>query len=139
MATGTLFLYFPGKEELLVHLFREDLEPVLEAAFATVDHGAPLLDQLVLVFDRVRERLEEDRELAAVFLKQLVFLTEDTRPEIVAFTGSFVRSIAELVEQAQETGERPTGLPTLPRRHQPLRHPAHQDRRRALQIRRSAP
>src|SRR5690554_4701746 len=48
---GTLFLYFPKKEDLLVHLFQRDIGAVTPELLATLSAQAPLLDQLLHVFD----------------------------------------------------------------------------------------
>jgi AcrR family transcriptional regulator len=33
IGVGTLFLYFPEKRDLLFHLFRQEIEPIVDRAF----------------------------------------------------------------------------------------------------------
>ncbi len=51
IGTGTLFNYAKTKEDLLLLVFREEMDIVVEQAFATIPNKGTLLDQLLHVFD----------------------------------------------------------------------------------------
>ena len=111
VGTGTVFVYFRDKDELLFHVFREELEPVGAQAFESLDSDAPLIDQLMHVFGQLLEHYGRDPTLSRVFLKQLLFRGEgdgdgaNPGADIFAFTFDFVRELAALVEGAQARGE----------------------------------
>src|SRR5512133_591320 len=52
VASGTFFLYFREKRDLLFHLFRDEVSAVQEEAFRTAPADGPLVGQLVHVFGR---------------------------------------------------------------------------------------
>jgi AcrR family transcriptional regulator len=105
VAAGTFFLYFREKRDLLFHLFREDISAVQEQAFASLPTGAPLVDQLTHIFGGFYTYYGRDPRLSRIFLKELLFLEEGERDDMLTFTMSAVVRFAELVARAKDRKE----------------------------------
>ncbi|MDX2170951.1 MAG: TetR family transcriptional regulator [Deltaproteobacteria bacterium] len=107
---GTLFLYFPEKKDLLIHLFHRDIAAVEADIFATLPAKAPLGAQLEHVFFKLYDYYARDLALARVFLPELMFLDAERRGRVTAFTADFLKRIAELIAAAQRRGELRRGV-----------------------------
>ena len=105
IATGTLFLYFPDKRALLLHLFRTEIEGVTNEAFAAVSDRAPLTENLFRVFERFYDYFGQDPRLSRVFAKELMFLDEPERSQLALHTVGMLSRIAEVITAAQRRGE----------------------------------
>src|SRR5512135_1831037 len=79
IGTGTLFLYVQSKEEVLVLVFRDEMDRACDTAFATLPRRASLLNQLVHVYSALIAVHERDQDLARVFAKELMFVSERLR------------------------------------------------------------
>lgn len=104
IGTGTLFLYFAKKEDLLVHLFHRDIGAVLEAMWAGLP-ARPLRAQLLHVFDALYDYYARDPALSRVFVKELLFLDAPRRDRVTAFTLDFLQRLVGLIEAARARGE----------------------------------
>ncbi|MGH7786071.1 MAG: TetR/AcrR family transcriptional regulator [Candidatus Binatia bacterium] len=105
IGTGTLFLYFPGKKDLLIHLFKQDIAAVEEVIFAGLDRELPLRSALLHVFDGLYGCYERDLPLARVFIQELLFLDAGHRRDVGGFTAEFLQRLVGLIEAARARGE----------------------------------
>ena len=105
IGTGTLFLYFPEKRDLLLRLFKDDIEPVHRAAVAALDADLPLVDAVVRVFRSLYDYYARDPRLSRVFLSELAFLDPARGADLARFTLDFLHAIARLVEAARDRGD----------------------------------
>jgi AcrR family transcriptional regulator len=112
IGTGTLFLYFRSKEDLLVAVFREEVGQAWDDAFALVDDGAPLLDQLLTAFNAVVAYHERDPRLARAFLKELLFVGEPVGGDVRRFMAAFLKRLDRLLRAAQSRGALDPAVPT---------------------------
>jgi TetR/AcrR family transcriptional regulator, fatty acid metabolism regulator protein len=104
VAAGTVYLYFKGKDDLLVSIFERSMNEVLaecRAAIATIEDPAARLRELAHLH---LGRLGRDKDLAVVFqveLRQSVKFME-------RFSESFLQDYFKLIRQAigdgQQTG-----------------------------------
>jgi len=104
IGVGTLFLYFASKEDLLVRVFREDMDHVADDAFASLPPGGSLLDELVHAYGALVALHERDRALARAFVKELMFVGDPNRASVDAFIGGLVDRTAARIEHAQRAG-----------------------------------
>ncbi len=111
IGAGTLFLYAPTKEDLLVLIFQDEVGRAVDAAFASVP-AKPLLDQVVHVFDAIIAHHTADPALARVFVKELPFV-DDSRHGVAQFMVQMKSRLAVLIEQAKAKGEIETDVPAL--------------------------
>ena len=101
---GTLFLYFPKKEDLLVHLFHRDIGAVEQEMFASLP-AKPLRAQLLHIFESLYAYYARDPALSRVFIKELLFLEAPRRDRVTAFTLDFLQRLVALIEAARARGE----------------------------------
>jgi AcrR family transcriptional regulator len=105
VASGTFFLYFREKRDLLFHLFQEEASRVQEDAFASEPKDAPLVQRLTHVFGRFYAWYGRNPRLSRVFLKELIFQEEGEAYPMMSFTMAFVLRLAELVADAKAKRE----------------------------------
>jgi AcrR family transcriptional regulator len=108
IGAGTLFLYAGTKEDLLVSIFRDEFDRIVERAFATLP-ATSLLDQALHVFGELIAYHERDPGLARVFVKELPFV-EDRRHGVAATMAALLGGIARLIDDAQARGELGAGV-----------------------------
>jgi TetR/AcrR family transcriptional regulator, cholesterol catabolism regulator len=113
IATGTLFLYAPTKELLLVHLFREEVEGVQLKAFATLPAKASLHRQLRHVFGAMFRFYAQRPALSRVFVRELLFLQGEAAEVHKALLYAFAGRLAELLSSAQDKGELADAVPPM--------------------------
>ena len=101
VAAGTVYLYFKGKDDLLVSIFERSMKDVLaegRAAVAAIDDPAERLDALAHLH---LGRLGRDKDLAVVFqveLRQSVKFME-------RFSETFLQDYFKLIRQAIADGQ----------------------------------
>ena len=106
IGTGTLFNYAKTKEDLLILVFRDEMEEVVAKAFASLPPKASLLDQLLHVFDCFIAYHKRDLEIAHALIRQLSSVNgEESRNDINAFMRGLLARMTELVTDAQRRGE----------------------------------
>lgn len=109
IGSGTLFLYAPTKQDLLVLIFQEEVGHAVDAAFATVP-AKPLLDQVMHVFDAITAHHAADPALARSFVKELPFV-DDRRHGVAQFMTQMRLRLSTLIEQAKAKGELEPDVP----------------------------
>ncbi len=114
IGAGTLYNYVRGKEDLLVAVFREDVDDEWDQAFAVVDAAAPVLEQVLDVFEHVSRFHEEEPELSRAFFRDLHFVS----PSVSAGVDVFMRSVYDRLEimlrSAQDGGSLLADVPVRP-------------------------
>lgn len=105
VGTGTLFLYARTKEELLMLVFTERVEAVQEERFRTLPQSAPLLEQLLHVFEGFFRFYANEQGLARIFIRELLFLEPGPAGERTHLERAFAARLAGLVAAARERGE----------------------------------
>ena len=110
IGAGTLFLYAPTKEDLLVGIFHDEVGRAVDQAFARVP-DAPLVDQLLHVFNVLITHHAAHPELARVFVKELPFV-DDPQHGVVHFIADLYGRLGSLIDAAKERGEIEPDAPT---------------------------
>lgn len=118
IATGTLFVYFPGKLELLIHLYARDLEAVITEAMDALPEDLPLVEALTRTFDAVYGFYEGNLDLARSFVKEVLFVPRDRQKPLFNLTGRYYMRLASLVMAAQRRGEVDPTVPAPLAAHQ---------------------
>jgi AcrR family transcriptional regulator len=101
IGTGSLFLYVPSKEHLLVAVFRKEMDAAWERAVSSADRGATLDDQLMQVFNHVLDFCEESPELLNVYVKVMPFISDVPRSVAFASGDHYMDMIVGLLSEAQ--------------------------------------
>ena len=101
VAAGTVYLYFKGKDDLLVSIFERSMNEVLAEGRAAIEGVAEPADRLRKIARLHLERLGRDKNLAVVFqveLRQSVKFME-------RFSESFLQDYFKLIRQAIADGQ----------------------------------
>ena len=110
IGSGTLFLYARTKEDLLVLIFQDEVGRAVDRAFARVPE-APLLDQVLHVFNALIAHHAADPALARVFVKELPFVDEP-RHGVAQFVGALYERLGALIDAAKARGEIAADVPS---------------------------
>jgi TetR/AcrR family fatty acid metabolism transcriptional regulator len=101
VAAGTVYLYFKGKDDLLVSIFERSMRDVLAEGRAAVEGIADSAERLRRLARLHLERLGRDKNLAVVFqveLRQSVKFME-------RFSETFLQDYFKLIRQAIADGQ----------------------------------
>lgn len=105
VADGTIYLYFSGKEDLLVSIFRESMQQYLERLRSELAAEETAARRLRRAIEVHLENLGADRDLAVVFqveLRQsLKFMELFSKHEV----GEYLEILRRIIEQGQSSGE----------------------------------
>ncbi len=105
VGAGTLFLYFASKDDLLVAIFRADMDAVVARAFATLPKRASLLTELLHVYGAMIAFHERDPELARAFVKEMLFVSPANLASVFEFIDGVGARIAARIALRQARGE----------------------------------
>jgi TetR/AcrR family fatty acid metabolism transcriptional regulator len=104
VADGTIYLYFSGKEELLITIFREHTRSYLQALELRMEGITAAEDRLRTAVRHHLETLGRDRALAVVsqveLRHSLKFLSLFSQQEVA----DYLNVIRKIVEHGQESG-----------------------------------
>ena len=104
VADGTIYLYFDGKEDLLVNVFREHTRNYLQSLQAQLRNVKRPEDRIRLAIRHHLEALGRDRSLAVVsqveLRHSLKFMSLLSHNEV----GDYLNMIRTVVEQGQSEG-----------------------------------
>lgn len=104
VGAGTLYLYVQSKEDLLVLVFQADAGAAWKKAFAGVDPTLPLDDRIIGIFNQVSRHHRRDPGLSRACFKELPFSSDAVSHRVMAFTRSFIGTLAEILAEAQDDG-----------------------------------
>jgi len=113
VGAGTLFLYFAAKEDLLVEIFRAEMDAVIERAFATLPRRASLLAELLHVYGAMIAQHERAPELARAFVKEMLFVSAPDRALVHEFIDGLSGRVAARIALRQARGELEPQIPAL--------------------------
>lgn len=105
IATGTLFVYFPEKLDLLIYLFRKDLGRIVFGELDALPDGMPVVDACMRVFDAVYDFYAQDLNLSRAFVKEMMFVSRERQERMVSLTMRYIMRLGQLVEDAKARGE----------------------------------
>jgi AcrR family transcriptional regulator len=105
VGAGTLFLHFGRKHDLLVAIFREDMDAAVARAFATLPRRATLLAELLHVYGAMVALHERDPELARAFVKEMLFAGARNRDAVFEFIDGLDARVAQRIALRQARGE----------------------------------
>ncbi len=113
VAVGTLFLYAEDKRDLLCLVMHDALAAVTNERFATMPVDAPLVDQLMHLFDGLFAMYGAHPELAAAFVQHFPAARGPNGIAVLELTMIAVSRIAQLVVTRQERGEVAVGIDAI--------------------------
>jgi AcrR family transcriptional regulator len=118
IGAGTLFVYFPEKLDLLMHLYRQDLERVIYSELDALPDDMHVAEACVRVFDAVYDFYAEDPEQARAFVKEMMFVDLERQAELFNTTVRYIERLGQLVETGKQRGEIRADIPAPLAAHQ---------------------
>ena len=104
MADGTLYLYFRGKEDLLISAFRFVLEDLLERLDRELAQVSDPIAKLRMLVELHLGMMEKDRDLASFLQFQLRQPDEAIRRSIAEPLTGYARRIESILDQGKASG-----------------------------------
>lgn len=102
---GTVFMYADDKRDLLFLIFNDDLDRIVDEAFAQPDPQKPLSAQVADVFAHFYEAFHPRATLARLLLKELVFFSEGKQAgQYLANRAKILAGLEALVGAARASG-----------------------------------
>jgi AcrR family transcriptional regulator len=105
VGSGTLFLYASDKADLLFLVLHDRLEVAVDEGLRSVDHDAPLLDQLMHVYSGFFSVYREAPDIARHFVKELPGANGPNAGRVNGLTLALLGQLGALIEAAQRRGE----------------------------------
>jgi TetR/AcrR family transcriptional regulator, fatty acid metabolism regulator protein len=104
VAAGTVYLYFRGKDDLLISIFERTMKEAIAAGRESVSARANPLEQLREIATLHLERLGRDRDLAVVFQVELRQSTKFMERFSATFLREYLGIIRDVIAEGQAQG-----------------------------------
>src|SRR5262245_7337014 len=104
VADGTIYLYFKGKEDILVRLFDEVMAEQSEEMGRAIEALATAPERLRAIAERHLRLLGTNRDLAVVFQVELRQSTQFMERFTASWLGDYLALITQTIEQGQREG-----------------------------------
>ncbi len=111
VADGTLYLYFKGKEDLLVSILEEYAEAFLTRARRDAEKASDPSDKLRIVVERHLFSMESDRALAQVFQIELRHTRRFLRQVAKGKVAQYLGLLQEIIADGRQAGAFRTDVP----------------------------
>ncbi len=105
VADGTIYLYFKGKDDLLLRLFDEKMTELLAEARAELSREKSAPEKLRRFVELHLSLVERNPDLASVLIVELRQSAQFLKAADRAKLAAYVDLIAEVVKAGQESGE----------------------------------
>jgi AcrR family transcriptional regulator len=106
VALGTLFSYAEDKRDLVFLVFNDELGPLTDAALAAPRPGAPLVEQLLAIFEAHYRHFARHLVISRLALQQLTFYSTGKQAEdFLAIRARLIAGIEQRVAEAQRAGQ----------------------------------
>jgi TetR/AcrR family fatty acid metabolism transcriptional regulator len=104
VAAGNVYLYFRGKDDLLISIFERTMKDAIAAGRRTVAARATPLERLRGIAALHLERLGRDRELAVVFQVELRQSTKFMERFSATYLREYLGIIRDVIAEGQAVG-----------------------------------
>jgi TetR/AcrR family transcriptional regulator, fatty acid metabolism regulator protein len=104
VAAGTVYLYFRGKDDLLVSIFEQTMTEALAEGRAALEGVEDPAERLRRIARLHLERLGRDRDLAVVFQVELRQTTKFMERFSSTYLRDYLNRIRETIAAGQDTG-----------------------------------
>lgn len=104
VAHGTVYLYFGGKDDLLISIFRENLEELVEYVGSEVDKEANAEDKLRRMISLQIELIETNSELAELMLVEFPQTGKFLSNSVINDLAAYMDMIANILKEGVAEG-----------------------------------
>ena len=104
VAAGTVYLYFRGKDDLLISIFERTMKDAIESGRCSLEGRAHPLDRLREIARLHLDRLGRDRDLAIVFQVELRQSTKFMERFSATYLREYLGMIRDVIAEGQAKG-----------------------------------
>jgi TetR/AcrR family transcriptional regulator, fatty acid metabolism regulator protein len=104
VAAGTVYLYFHGKDDLLVSIFERTMREAIDEARTALDGVGGVRERLLRIAQLHLDRLGRDRDLAIVFQVELRQSTKFMERFSATYVQDYLKLIRETISAGQQDG-----------------------------------
>ena len=104
VAAGTVYLYFRGKDDLLISIFERTMKDAIESGRRSLEGRTHPLDRLREIARLHLERLGRDRDLAIVFQVELRQSTKFMERFSATYLREYLGMIRDVIAEGQAKG-----------------------------------
>lgn len=104
VADGTIYLYFKGKDDILVQFFSYKTKQVFASFREEVEKAENTTDRLLNLIRRHLEEFQRDRNMAIVYQAETHQNYRLAEEQIKEMSKMYLDIVSEIVEQGQEEG-----------------------------------
>lgn len=104
VAAGTVYLYFRGKEDLLISIFERTMKQAIAAGRESVEARSTPVERLREIARLHLDRLGRDRKLAVVFQVELRQSTKFMEHFSKTYLREYLGIIRDVIAEGQESG-----------------------------------
>jgi len=104
VAAGTVYLYYRGKDDLLISIFERTMKEAIEAGRRSLDGRAHPLERLREIARLHLDRLGHDRDLAVVFQVELRQSTKFMERFSATYLREYLGIIRDVIAEGQAKG-----------------------------------
>jgi TetR/AcrR family transcriptional regulator, fatty acid metabolism regulator protein len=104
VASGTIYLYYSGKEDLYIHFFSYKTELFFKQLREEADRGETALEKLEKLIRRHLEEFQKDWNMAVLYQSETHHVKRLAPEPIREMSRMYQEIIAEIMEQGQEEG-----------------------------------
>ena len=104
VAAGTVYLYFRGKDDLLISIFERTMKDAIEAGRRSLEGRSQPLDRLRDIARLHLDRLGRDRDLAIVFQVELRQSTKFMERFSATYLREYLGIIRDVIAEGQAKG-----------------------------------
>jgi len=104
VADGTIYLYFKGKDDILVQFFNYKIKQVFTRFREEVDKANNAVDKLRNLIRGHLDEFQRDRNMAILYQSETHQRTRLTEDQIREMSTMYLDIVTEIVEQGQQEG-----------------------------------
>jgi AcrR family transcriptional regulator len=106
VGSGTLFSYISAKEDLLIMVFRADMERMMESALNVASAQRSVEKKFVTFFMQAVQYFERDIPTSRELTRHIIFVTDERRrSDVRSLMRTLLKKLVVLVDQGKAAGE----------------------------------
>ena len=105
IAKGTIYLYYPSKEEILIAIFRRYTDAMVNLGDGLLDSALSVPEILAVFVKKQIDLLREEPDLVQVLSRRSLLALRDGDERMVEFQRDLLDRIAKLLERGKKLGK----------------------------------
>lgn len=105
IAKGTIYLYYPSKEEILIGILRRYTDGMLDFVDGLIDSALSVPDILAAFVRKQTELMRDEPDLIGILSRRSLQALRDGDERMLEFNRYLIERIAKLLERGRKIGE----------------------------------